>query len=424
MPTTRPPRLRPSPHRSGDRVQVTLWFGGDLLDSRLVSPPRATWPGRSGPAAPFAPGAEASLLAWEEGRARVRVPAGATAWLWTRGGAPRDVQGDVPLGERDLVQVEVGRVRVGFRRAEATARVRGPWLDAVDRPFAALLVVLVALSLGAGVWVEGVAPRPGAPDRGVVEDVVLLLDDAPRMRPLSLDRESPGAERPTGDPPSARGRAEHRRARAVGPRPGRPGGGAAGLLPALADLGDLVGGGAGARVASALDGLVGPAVPGGYRVGRGPGPGGLGGGGEGMGPGGFGVPCPGCRDGGGSGPVAGGPSRRELMPRVEAKEAEILGSAVDRGEIDRVVKSRLAELRHCYERELSKDPDLSGKVGIRFVIAADGAVSSASVGSSTMRVGAVGDCLAGRFLRMRFPSPRGGGVVVVSYPLVFRAAGR
>ncbi|MCK6531144.1 AgmX/PglI C-terminal domain-containing protein [Myxococcota bacterium] len=112
------------------------------------------------------------------------------------------------------------------------------------------------------------------------------------------------------------------------------------------------------------------------------------------------------------------------MPRVEAREAEVLGSAVDRGEIDRVVKSRLAELRHCYERELSKDPDLSGKVGIRFVIAADGGVSSAAVGSSTMRAGAVGDCLAGRFLRMRFPPPRGGGVVVVSYPLVFRAAGR
>lgn len=424
MPATRPPRLQPSPSRPGDRVQVTLWFGGDLLDSRLVSPPRATWPERSDPAVPFAPGAGASLLSWEEGRARVRVPAGATAWVWTPGGAPRDVHGDVSLGERDVVQVEAGRVRVGFRRTEATARVRGPWLDTVDRPFAALLVVLIALSLGAGIWVEGVVPPPRALERGAGE-VVLLLDDIPRVPARAPIRESPDAERPIVDSSAAPAPAERRRARAVGPRPGRRGaGGGDGLLPALADLGDLLGGGAGARVASALDGLVGPSVPGGYPVGRGPGPGGLGGGGERMGPGGFGVPCPGCRDGGGSGPGGGGPSRRERMPRVEAREAEVLGSAVDRGEIDRVVKSRLAELRHCYERELSKDPDLSGKVGIRFVIAADGGVSSAAVGSSTMRAGAVGDCLAGRFLRMRFPPPRGGGVVVVSYPLVFRAAGR
>jgi len=53
------------------------------------------------------------------------------------------------------------------------------------------------------------------------------------------------------------------------------------------------------------------------------------------------------------------------------------------------------------------------------IVAKDGTVASATTKSSTMNDSAVESCVAGRFLRMQFPEPRGGGIVIVSYPLSF-----
>ena len=33
----------------------------------------------------------------------------------------------------------------------------------------------------------------------------------------------------------------------------------------------------------------------------------------------------------------------------------------------------------------------------------------------------VENCVVGRFMRMQFPSPKGGGIVIVSYPFIFSA---
>jgi hypothetical protein len=100
----------------------------------------------------------------------------------------------------------------------------------------------------------------------------------------------------------------------------------------------------------------------------------------------------------------------------------ILG-ALDKSLIDRVVKSHLAQIRFCYERELNKNPKLFGKIVVKFVIAKNGSVSSASTKASTMKNPIVEQCLNKRFLRMRFPSPKGGGIVIVSYPFVFNSQG-
>ena len=77
------------------------------------------------------------------------------------------------------------------------------------------------------------------------------------------------------------------------------------------------------------------------------------------------------------------------------------------------------QIRYCYQRELTKNPALAGKVVIKFVIAKDGTVSKASVKTSTMNNSAVESCIAGRFMRMQFPEPKGGGIVIVSYPFIF-----
>ncbi len=84
-------------------------------------------------------------------------------------------------------------------------------------------------------------------------------------------------------------------------------------------------------------------------------------------------------------------------------------------------RGNFSSIRLCYERQLGRRPNLRGKLSVKFVIAKDGSVSSATSRNDTLKDDAVSSCVHERFRRMRFPEPRGGGIVVVSYPLVFDA---
>lgn len=103
-----------------------------------------------------------------------------------------------------------------------------------------------------------------------------------------------------------------------------------------------------------------------------------------------------------------------------AGDVLVLG-ALDKSLIDAVVKRNLESIRYCYRRELARMPSLAGKVVIKFVIAKDGSVSTATTKTSTLNNAAAESCINGRFLRMQFPEPKGGGIVVVSYPFLFSA---
>ncbi len=46
-------------------------------------------------------------------------------------------------------------------------------------------------------------------------------------------------------------------------------------------------------------------------------------------------------------------------------------------------------------------------------------MSKASTKKSTMGNSAVESCINRRFHRFRFPEPKGGGIVIVSYPFIF-----
>ncbi len=96
----------------------------------------------------------------------------------------------------------------------------------------------------------------------------------------------------------------------------------------------------------------------------------------------------------------------------------ILG-ALDKSLIDAVIKRHMNQIRYCYQRELTKNPNLGGKITVKFVIAKDGSVSKASIKSSSMGNKSVESCITGRFMRFTFPEPKGGGIVIVSYPFIF-----
>ncbi len=92
-----------------------------------------------------------------------------------------------------------------------------------------------------------------------------------------------------------------------------------------------------------------------------------------------------------------------------------------RADLEPVVKRHMNQIRYCYQRELVKSPTLAGKITVKFVITKDGSVSSATTKASTMGSPAVESCLNARFLRFEFPKPKGGGLVIASYPFTFRA---
>lgn len=145
---------------------------------------------------------------------------------------------------------------------------------------------------------------------------------------------------------------------------------------------------------------------------------GIGGGGTAEGLGGLGT------KGSGSGASGFGSGGGNFGQKGEGGIAGVGGDpivigALDRSLIDAVIKQHMNAIKYCYQRELTKNPALGGKIVIKFTIAKDGTTSSASTKSTTMSNTAVEQCIEGRFMRMQFPQPKGGGIVIVSYPFMF-----
>jgi len=98
---------------------------------------------------------------------------------------------------------------------------------------------------------------------------------------------------------------------------------------------------------------------------------------------------------------------------------EIMLGALDKSVIDRVIKQHLSGIRECYQEQKVENPELAGKVVVKLVIGKDGTVSSAKVEESSLDNVLVENCVCNRFEQMQFPSPKGGGLVIISYPIVF-----
>ncbi len=100
----------------------------------------------------------------------------------------------------------------------------------------------------------------------------------------------------------------------------------------------------------------------------------------------------------------------------------VVGS-LDPDIIRRIVRDHAGQIRYCYESALARTPGIGGKVTMKWVINADGKVTQASTGENQMHSIAVEGCLASRIKTWTFPRPKGGGIVVVNYPFVFKQTG-
>jgi TonB family protein len=128
-------------------------------------------------------------------------------------------------------------------------------------------------------------------------------------------------------------------------------------------------------------------------------------------------------NGSGYGRGAGGlGGRRARAPDVIPGQANVRGS-LDKEIIRRIIRRHINEVKYCYETELTKKADLSGRVAVQFTIAATGQVIASVLQSSTMGNIRVENCVVQAVRRWEFPKPMGGGIVIVSYPFNFQAGG-
>ncbi len=96
----------------------------------------------------------------------------------------------------------------------------------------------------------------------------------------------------------------------------------------------------------------------------------------------------------------------------------VLSGSLSHSEIQHIVAEHRSHIRYCYEKELAKAPQLEGRVDVSFVIGSDGSVRLSKADGLDPKVAS---CVLAVIDSMKFPAPKGGGIVKVSYPFVFRA---
>jgi hypothetical protein len=106
--------------------------------------------------------------------------------------------------------------------------------------------------------------------------------------------------------------------------------------------------------------------------------------------------------------------RRGPAGKVRAAQIMVSGRLPPRV-IERIVAAREGRVRRCYERGLINNPNLQGRVSVRFVIGNDGAISNVQNGGSDLPDAGVVRCVVQSFDDLTFPRPEG-GIVTVTFP--------
>jgi pSer/pThr/pTyr-binding forkhead associated (FHA) protein len=359
--------------------------------------------------------------------------------LLVRGRSQADAQGlVVPLPQRAVAVLRSENLALRIRRVRGVARVGGEQNDWKGVLVAAVAAVL--MMLGMKIWTATVPPQ-----RTTGEAVLI------RPRPLIVRAATP---KPNNAPPI-----EEHKAQAQGRDPGKAVArhlgqeGEAGsrtaprrntraqrttddkALVAQTGLLKALGGGKGENLfgvalekgtVDAMGHLTGPRVA----DARGEGGmglkslGGRGGGGDGSG---LGLARIGTNGIGGGlasyGDGKGGLRGKENGEIGLGPEKPLVQGSIDPELIRKVVHDHRAQIRTCYETQLTSKPNLAGKLVSAWTIDQSGAVTEAHTQESTLHDHAVENCVAQKIRTWRFPIPKGGGEVFVTYPFIFTPGG-
>ena len=114
--------------------------------------------------------------------------------------------------------------------------------------------------------------------------------------------------------------------------------------------------------------------------------------------------------------------RPPRAPEIFVGIASVRGS-LDKEIVRRTIRRHINEVKYCYEQELTRNRDLSGRILVQFTISSTGQVISSVIQNSTMGNARVETCTTQAVRRWEFPKPEGGGLAIVSYPFVLAPAG-
>ena len=422
------------------RLEVALLWGDTVIDVRGFQPGQTVKIGPT-PAADFRVYDEEIAASFDLVAAdTVKVPPGAKLAVY-RDGAEKSVSGELALGLEDRALVSLGTTHFIVRWVRPAAQSKTGVFDSVDFYFTKVLSVafMAHLVLLIGFWItplnndllsEDLFKNPSA--------LVKTIIKAPeKKKKFELSGVKEGAK--AKDKEGKFGKKEAKKAEAAPSKKGAPivdakkreedrkkimnSGLLSGLKGPEGAVSNVFGpGGLGTGLNNALGGLQGGAGMGdAHGVGglgsRGAGPGG---GGTALGIGGLGTKGTGHGRGGYGNIDLGGRGKGDT--RIVPGKTIVVGS-LSKDVIAAIIRKHQNEIKYCYEVELNKHPDLYGKISVAFTIDGTGGVSEANVNETTMNNSGVENCMATKIRRWKFPEPKGGGQVFVTYPWVFKASG-
>ncbi|MGZ6144102.1 MAG: AgmX/PglI C-terminal domain-containing protein [Myxococcales bacterium] len=359
--------------------------------------------------------------------------------LLVRGRSQADARGlVVPLPQRAVAILHDGNLSLRVRRVRSIQRVGGEqadWKGVLVASVAALLMMF-----GMKFWSATVPPPQASGEAELIKPRPLIVRAASQPKPAVAEPHK-GQNQARNDPGKAVARhmglegeagsrtAPRRDARAERKMDDRALVAQTGLLKAL-------GGGKGASnlfgvalekgTRDAMGHLTGPRVD------------------DARGDGGMGLKSLGGRGGGGDGSGLGlarigtngiggglanyGDGKGGLHGKENGdiglgpEKPEVQGS-IDPELIRRVVHDHRAQIRTCYETQLTTRPNLAGKLVSAWTIDQSGSVTEAHTQESTLHDHTVEGCVASKIKTWRFPIPKGGGEVFVTYPFIFTPGG-
>ncbi len=109
---------------------------------------------------------------------------------------------------------------------------------------------------------------------------------------------------------------------------------------------------------------------------------------------------------------------RDIVPVAIASNASVSGK-LDRETVQQIIRRNMGGIKWCYQDALGRTATLRGKVTLKFVILPNGRVDgpSATPDSGAINDAVMLECIRNKVSRLRFPSPKDGGIVQVSYPV-------
>jgi outer membrane biosynthesis protein TonB len=114
-----------------------------------------------------------------------------------------------------------------------------------------------------------------------------------------------------------------------------------------------------------------------------------------------------------------GAGARSLSAVPLSQEAKVEGG-LDRAVIQATILRYLSQVRACYEEGLKRKDNLVGQITMDFEINAMGNLNFANVQKSSLGDPEVESCVSHKMIKWKFPLPRGGVNVKVSYPFMLR----